>query len=85
MTETIQARQEISAPARAFLTVGEATGLLVLVLIAGVFLGAFVLPGLAIGLTAVMALGYCAVVALTIGLVVIAVLDARRAERCGTA
>ena len=80
MSETTQVSPETRMPSRPMLTVGEAGVMMFLVLVAGVLLGAFVLPSLALGLILVTSVVYCVVVAMTIYLLVLAFIDARRAQ-----
>ncbi|MEV8615705.1 hypothetical protein AB0383_48770 [Amycolatopsis sp. NPDC051373] len=78
MSQTIETVPNARAQYRPFLTAGEASVLMLLILVAGVLLGAFILPNLGLVGVVLTSLGYMVVFGMTIYLLVLALLDARR-------
>jgi hypothetical protein len=78
VSQTIDSVPTVGAQHRPFLTTGEAGVLTLLILIAGVLLGAFILPNFGLIGAVLSSLAYVVVLGMTIYLLVRAVLDARK-------
>lgn len=78
MSQAIETIPSARPQQRPFLTTGEAGALTVLILIAGVLLGAFILPSFSLLGIVLASLVYLVAMGMTLYLLVLAFLDARK-------